>query len=491
MASPRRSRKSKSKPFRPLKVVLITGTVFLVFLVVALLVAKSMVRNWLRGPGMREWLVKTVEEKLDSRVDLEELEWSGSEVYSGKFEARGFEEAAFSKLELDGVRAKIGGIDDGAISIPEVTVNRLEMDFSKKRLRGEPSAGGSGSVAETPAAPQVPDWLRKYLPNRVEVREVEIQSANVSVKGKEGSEVFALSEVRTDVAPDFRTDVWEFRGKGGKMVLADQPEIQVMNLGLRWKRSELFIDRCSLGIYENGHIDGVGRIDFADKGDFDVELNISSIDVDELVQGEWKKRLSGIIEGPVHITGSPGAFIYEGTLNVKEGVIESLPVLNRVAQYTRADQFKRLVLSEAKTDFKKTGDTVELRNLALQSNGLIRVEGEVDIVGEQLSGKLQVGVTPGTMRWIPGAERKVFVEERNGFRWAPLTLAGTVGDPKEDLSARLIAAAGEAIVEDLPNGLLDEAQKILNGNEDAVTPSETIQKGREFLDMLRPLLPGQ
>lgn len=498
MASQRRRGKKSGKSVNPLVVVLVTGGVFLVLLVVGLLVAKSMVYGWLKGEGLRDWLVKAAQTNLKSRVELAEMNWSGSEVYSDRFLAEGYQKAAFSKLELDGIRAKIGGLRDKAVMIPDVTVNRLEMDFSNKRLSRpmrESSPGSSSASEDTAeevaAKDDVPGWLRKYLPNRVEVDGVSISSANISVANSAGQQVFALSEVRTEIMPDFATAVWEFAGRGGKMQVLDQPEIELKEMGLRWKESEIFIDQCSLGIYENGHIDGVGEIDFSEEGSFDVELAVSSIDVDELVEGDWEKRLGGTIEGPVRITGQPGAFVYEGTLNIKEGVIESLPVLDRVAQYTRADQFKRLVLSEAKTDFKKTGDTVELRNLALQSDGLIRVEGKVDITGEQLSGNLQVGVTPGTMRWIPGAERKIFTEDRDGFRWAPMTLAGTVGEPKEDLSGRLIAAAGEAIVEDLPNGLLNEAKKFLGGEDDDSSSSEVIEKGRKLLDSLTPFLQGQ
>ena len=498
MASQRRRGKKSGRSVNPLVVVLVTGGVFLVLLVVGLLVAKSMVYGWLKGEGLRDWLVKAAQTNMKSRVELAEMNWSGSEVYSDRFLAEGYQKAAFSKLELDGIRAKIGGLRNKAVMIPDVTVNRLEMDFSNKRLSRpmRESSPGSSSASEdaaeeVAAKDDVPGWLRKYLPNRVEVDGVSISSANISVANSAGQQVFALSEVRTEIMPDFATAVWEFAGRGGKMQVLDQPEIELKEMGLRWKESEIFIDQCSLGIYENGHIDGVGEIDFSEEGSFDVELTVSSIDVDELVEGDWEKRLGGTIEGPVRITGQPGAFVYEGTLNIKEGVIESLPVLDRVAQYTRADQFKRLVLSEAKTDFKKTGDTVELRNLALQSDGLIRVEGKVDITGEQLSGNLQVGVTPGTMRRIPGAERKIFTEDRDGFRWAPMTLAGTVGEPKEDLSGRLIAAAGEAIVEDLPNGLLNEAKKFLGGEDDGSSSSEVIEKGRKLLDSLTPFLQGQ
>ena len=447
-----RPRKSSKKSVNPLTIVLVGGGLLLVAVVVVLLVAKSAINGWLRGDGFREWLARQVSSALHSEVSIAELKWEGSQVYASNFSAVGSEKAAFSKLALDGVRARMGGIHDKAFQVPEISVNRLNLDFSSKRKTGS-APDEAGVENETAAGPQLPGWLSKFAPDRVEVEKVLVSSANISVEREEGA-VFLLTGTRSTMEPDFTAGSWEISAEGGKMLIPDQPEIRLKNLGLRWRGSNLFVDRCAFGIYEEGHIEGTGEIGFEDHGHFDVELNISSIKVDELVTGDWQDRLSGVIDGPVRITGAPGALVYEGTLNVTGGVIESIPVLKRVAQYTRSERFNRLDLNEATANFKKEGDRVELRDIVLQSDGLVRVEGKIDLVGELLSGELQVGVTPGTMRWIPGAERLVFVEDRDGFLWAPLRLSGTTTEPKEDLTGRLVAAAGEAIITDLPTGLL-------------------------------------
>ena len=483
-------RKKSKRSTTPLHIVLISGGVLLAVFVGLLLFVKSSLNGWLHGDGFREWISRRAATALRSEVSLPELKWTGSEVYASKFEAIGTEEARFSGIVLDGIRAKMGGIRNKAFRVPEVTVNRLNLDFSPERKgkytyqqAGDPIAGATGE------APRLPDWLSQFAPNRVEIDGIAVASANVTVRKPEVT-VFSLLGTKADFAPDFLTGSWEVSAKGGKMLVPNQPEILLKDLGLRWSGSDLFVDRCALGIYKNGHIQGSGEIGFGEGGLFDVDLTISAIEVDELVTGDWKERLSGIIDGPVHITGAPGAFVYEGALNVTEGVIESIPVLKRIAQYTRSDRFNRLVLNETRTDFKSIGETVELRNLVIQSDGLVRIEGQIDLVGEQISGDLKVGVTPGTMRWIPGAERLVFVEDRDGFRWAPLKLTGTTSDPKEDLSARLIGAAGEALIGELPDGLLKGALDLISpqgGGGDA-TPGELIDTGKKILDLFAPIL---
>jgi autotransporter translocation and assembly factor TamB len=288
--------------------------------------------------------------------------------------------------------------------------------------------------------------------------------------------------------PDFRTGFWAIEGKGGKISLPNQPEVALKDLGLRWKGNDLFVDRCALGVFKEGHVDGKGEIGFESPGRFDLELELSAIDIDELVQGEWRDRLAGTIHGPVRITGAPGALVYEGTMQLDEGVVEAMPVLKRIAQYTRSERFERLVLNQAKTDFKREGDRLELRNLILQSDGLVRIEGQADLVGDQLAGDFRIGVAPGTMRWIPGAERLVFTEDREGFLWTPMKLTGTLAEPKEDLSARLIAAAGEAVISELPTSVLDAAQEMLKGEGGKPASGDLIDQGKKVIDLLSPFL---
>jgi hypothetical protein len=92
------------------------------------------------------------------------------------------------------------------------------------------------------------------------------------------------------------------------------------------------------------------------------------------------------------------------------------------------------------------------------------------------------------MRWIPGAERLVFTEDREGFLWTPMKLTGTLAEPKEDLSARLIAAAGEAVISELPTSVLDAAQGMLKGEGGKPASGDLIDQGKKVIDLLSPFL---
>jgi hypothetical protein len=109
-------------------------------------------------------------------------------------------------------------------------------------------------------------------------------------------------------------------------------------------------------------------------------------------------------------------------------------------------------LNEASLDFEMVGEKTVLTNIILSSEGLVRLEGVMEIEGNDIrKGDFRIGITPGTLAHIPGAETKVFNRGELGLLWTPLKVSGTLDAPQEDLSDRLIAAAKERMFELLPS----------------------------------------
>ena len=132
-------------------------------------------------------------------------------------------------------------------------------------------------------------------------------------------------------------------------------------------------------------------------------------------------------------------------------MLTALPLLDKISAYANTSRFRRLSLNEASLDFEKIGENIKLTNIVLSSEGLVRVEGVMEIEGNQiLKGDLRIGITPGTLAHIPGAETKVFQRGDLGLLWTPLNVSGTLDAPQEDLSDRLVAAAKERMFELLP-----------------------------------------
>ena len=86
-------------------------------------------------------------------------------------------------------------------------------------------------------------------------------------------------------------------------------------------------------------------------------------------------------------------------------------------------------------------DRLDIKDIVIASEGLVRVVGDMSVNKGELDGRFKVGVVPGTLSHIPGAETKVFLRGEKGLLWAPLRITGTLEDPKEDLTEKRCPAS--------------------------------------------------
>jgi hypothetical protein len=103
-----------------------------------------------------------------------------------------------------------------------------------------------------------------------------------------------------------------------------------------------------------------------------------------------------------------------------------------------------------------------------------------------------VGVSRETLSGIPGAETKVFTIERDGLVWTPVRITGTFDKINEDLTDRLVDAAGARILEKLPD--LDTLRQTIESLDpgklrDGVLDQggKIIEEGGKLIDGILPL----
>jgi hypothetical protein len=168
-----------------------------------------------------------------------------------------------------------------------------------------------------------------------------------------------------------------------------------------------------------------------------------------------------------------GQLVVSGSLQLREGRLEALPVLNQIALFTNTQQYRQLTLTHARADFRRERGELRVTNLTAESQGLLRLEGAFTIAQAVIDGTFQVGVAPASLQWLPGSQERVFTTARDGYLWTTMRLTGPVESPSEDLTSRLVAAAGGAVVEKVENTARDV---IRTGREAA----------RSALDLLFP-----
>jgi hypothetical protein len=244
--------------------------------------------------------------------------------------------------------------------------------------------------------------------------------------------------------------------------------VQVNDATLKWKEQAEITLRGSSRLAE----------------EWEVFAHASRVPLREFLSAYWQPRLTGLLSGDAEVRGRAGeaAITWKADVVLSDGVLTGLPVLEKLATYTRAERFKRVVLDVAKAHVSPVQGGYRFENIIVRSNGLLRLEGMLKLVNEQIEGTFMLGVTPETLRWIPGAESRVFIESNPqgppGLLWTHLRIEGPLTAPQEDLSSRLLGAAGMSLVFDTPGAILEKGTDVLLkpilGEEVSKAPSQIL-----------------
>jgi hypothetical protein len=155
---------------------------------------------------------------------------------------------------------------------------------------------------------------------------------------------------------------------------------------------------------------------------------------------QWKGRLNGIAFGDVHWAGKDPKLessTGEGSVRVDDARIYNLPLLEKLAELAQKKSFEHLELNDCSLNFAWRYPKIDIKDIAIEEKGKFRVEGAISIDRRSLGGAVRLGLTRQYLDWLPNRE-EVFNLERSGYLWTTVHLSGTIDEPKQDLSPRII-----------------------------------------------------
>ena len=120
-----------------------------------------------------------------------------------------------------------------------------------------------------------------------------------------------------------------------------------------------------------------------------------------------------------------------------EGRIDKLPILEKVAELAQETSFQHLELSDCSLSFAWRYPKIEITEIAIEEKGKFRIEGTISLDRRSLRGTIKLGLTRQSLDWLPNPE-EVFTQKRSGYLWTIVHLSGTIDEPKQDLSPRII-----------------------------------------------------
>lgn len=458
------------------------------------------IRSYLHSEGFRKFLSAEASDLAGVTGEFGAFHWDGLAVDTDSFEATG--DGVVTRLRADGLHTEIGlgGLRRGVWEVNGSNVRRLEISVDATKKPDEAAQAKAARVGKSKAIKaKLPSWL----PSQAELEGIEVGQVGVKVILEQGLATAVGMSVTAEQAG--ARDAYRGEIEGGTILLPFGiiPELRLDRAQLRYQDGRVFLTQATVAAWEAGRIEGSGEWEMASKR-FSIEGSASGIRCENLLNTDWSKRLTGDVSSNFSMDNSSGAPAAAGKLVIRNGTLTALPVLDSLAAYADTRRFRVLTLSEARTGWHWKKGELALTDLVLSSEGLVRLEGSIVIRGKALDGVFRLGLAPGTLSSIPGAETDVFLPGPNGLLWAPLRITGTVDDPKEDLTDRLVAAAGmrmfdlvpetgekvikftRSVIGDHPDKVIDKGVKVIEKTGDVVREVGGILDGILGTEVLEP-----
>jgi hypothetical protein len=459
-----------------------------VFVLLALALGYMGLRAYLHSEGFRKFLSAEVSKAAQVAGAFSAFKWDGLAVETERFEATGEGMVASLRAEQIGTEVGFGALGKGAWELKQTRVSRLEvsLDFTKK---DEPSPTLPDEVAKTVKKKQ-----SGWVPSEVLLESLAVGELAIRAETVEGDVAARGMQVRLEAA----SGKGAYQGEiiGGTIDPAKDwlPEIRVEKVRGAFRDGSAFITSANLKAWNAGRIHGFGEWN-SDTGSYSFEGDLDGVKCDEVLSESWAKRLTGDVSSTFSSNNISGKMVMNGELQIRNGILTALPILDALAAYADTRRFRVMQLSEARTKWRYSEGSYVFTDFVMASEGLVRLEGNFSIKGEEINGLFLFGLVPGTLSHIPGAETHVFQPGERGLLWAPVRVTGYLDNPKEDLTDRLIAAASIRMFEQIPEsgekvlkftrsvlgdnsaGVIDKGLKVIEEGEKAIKGAEGIIKG--------------
>ncbi len=440
--------------------------------IVVLCVGYGMLRSYLHSDAFRKFLSAEAGDAAGVSGEFAPFRWEGLAVDTDSFAATG--DGLITGVRAEGLHTEVGlgGVRRGVWEIKGSSLRRLEVSIDARKLQSDRPDAEHSPADRTQS--RRPGWF----PSEAELEGLDVQDLTVRAVLEKGLATATGLAVRAGQAG--ARDVYRAEITGGaiRLPFGNAPELRLDRARLRYRKAQVFLTEATVGAWADGRITGSGEWDMKSK-QFSFEGEATDVRCEDILDADWSKRLTGDVASDFSADNSPGFPQAKGNLTIKNGTLTALPMLDALAAYADTRRFRVLTLSEAHTGWRWKKGEISLTNLVLASEGLVRLEGSIVIRGRKMDGLFRLGLAPGTLATIPGAETDVFAPGERGLLWTTLRLTGTLDDPQEDLTDRLIAAAGLRMFEQLP----ESGEKVLKFADSVLgePSSKTIEKGVNML----------
>jgi len=446
------------QPIRWGRVAAWTGGALTLLAFVGYFLSTFLLNRYLRSEAFRTLVSEKTAAFFRVEGEYQPIHNNGFSFYSDGYDARGEAGSPLKGLRADQIRADFepAALFEGAWQVSNVQIQRVKITLSN--LSPQPTAPAFGFGAPSSAAASSGRQF-SWIPNRFELKRARIEEADFQWSAPVGTG--SLRQMRLLLEPSGHDLL--VTGYGGRLQQAGCPEFTVDHLKLRCSPQRLFLTDSLLHLGEAESFEVSGQADRGAARALDLLVKFNGVSITPFLPVDWRARVKGNASGDAHITGSfadAASMEARGTLALAGAQLEALPLLDRIANFTSTRQFRQFALQKAEAAFVWTKAKLTVSKLIAESEGLIRLEGGCTVERGTLQGAFQLGVTPSSLRWLPGSRERVFTQDRDGYVWTTLQISGPLDRLHEDLSERLVAAAGQEIIDGV-KGSVETGTKVI------------------------------
>jgi hypothetical protein len=411
---------------------------------------------YIQSDSFREWLGKKVSHAL--RVDgrFEPLTWEGSSFRSAGFSAVGTSKSKLRSLRVSNISAHFDWrqLLKGAWVIDRLSAEKLEAEVGKKTVEIPLPAVDSAKPPHTFDFPS-------FLPSDFRIEQLYLASADLRWKTNHG-DVGQFVGTRV-TATRKELDQWEVAAVGGNARHAAYPPMQVESVHAVVSPNAISIREAKALLPGGGGIQVTGQLSTAQQLSAQLTADFSDLDANEVLPTDW--HIGGKASGHLVYTGDLDRFEHgevTGSIKIAGATFDMTNVFATLRQLAKFGGLNDVRIDSIETHLTYHEREVDLSDIRASYQDQIRVEGAGTIAPDRIDGSLLIGLSPKILGWIPGAEEKVFVEERDGLRWAKVNISGTLDQPKEDLTKRLISAFRDKMTKEFKGQAKDAVKSLLD-----------------------------
>jgi len=411
---------------------LIAGVVLLVLLGALLPI---FITNWLGGKDFQKIASEQASSLLKTEGDFESFDWSSFSVYSAGFSTRSGAKGEWN-WDIRDIRTEISPrlLLDRILRFSEISVGSVKMKSGTglvvvpESLSAKPASASSGG-----------DLFRDVQVGKVVIKSFGLQPGPTTSG-------WGVENVGIEVYPNPQNTTFSIQG--GE-ILSPLPWLGALFLQHAkgsYVSPQIYLTRLELKSTQGGtvEISGEGRTDSTSgrKGRLtwdrwplpEGKIGVGLFDIPAKMSGsfelsDWKS------DGPV---GTGRVKLLEARLEPGKG---SETILGLLAVLTGEPRLRGCALSTAEASWTLEPGIYNIRSITAEAPGLLRVNGQVKVVGQNLSGLINLALEKNLGSKVSGLTGgELFRQEIDGYLNQPIQISGTLDRPENDLQPKLTGA---------------------------------------------------